>query len=399
MNLISIVWAHQSQRFVFYTYVRDSCTEICRGGGGGGGGGYCAQYSVITECTHTLTNTHISFPPLTIKKRKNSHIIGPHRFLEQPLGKLLCINCKNIAEEPQQTKCCGKLCCESCQKTLSSTCPGCSRSPLETVPDTMNKIEIGSLQVECTNTEEGCEWTGKFSGLNTHRSECPKEEISCPYSDTGCTTKLLREELDHHLHEKQQHHIEQTVGSIKTLNDTISCQQDQIDKLTTRVEAAEESSQSRIPPLVFRMTDFKQNSATNYWKSPSFYTSELGYRMRLNVKAGFCMDGNNVSDDGSIRCSIELMEGKNDPYLETTCHGEVDIQLLHTGGNSKHLPSTLDFRLWKDDRHTTYTSFSFSRKKRVSDYVGGGHCLYIRVGEIRLNEHIHKPWLLTPNQL
>ena len=90
-------------------------------------------------------------------------ISGPHSisfkeityFVEdQPGDELECIICKNLANDPHQSKCCGHTMCYSCAHKWgeqNNSCPQCRESPLEIAVDTRTKRHISSLTVYCTH--------------------------------------------------------------------------------------------------------------------------------------------------------------------------------------------------------------------------------------------------------
>ena len=60
------------------------------------------------------------------------------------------------------------------------------------------KSEIESLKVRCSNSKEGCAWTGELRSLRDHlASLCGQHEMACP---NNCTvSKIKREHLKNHL--------------------------------------------------------------------------------------------------------------------------------------------------------------------------------------------------------
>ena len=51
-----------------------------------------------------------------------------HQFVEKYPDGLICLICQNVARDPQQISCCGKLLCRACleeHKKGSNNCPQC----------------------------------------------------------------------------------------------------------------------------------------------------------------------------------------------------------------------------------------------------------------------------------
>ena len=120
---------------------------------------------------------------------------------DQPGNELECIICKNLADDPHQSKCCGHTMCYDCAHKWgerNDSCPQCRESPLEIVVDTRTKRHISSLTVYCTHYKSGCEWKGSFNTVRDHLSEdCLYEDVEC--ESDGCTEKFQRRYLAEHM--------------------------------------------------------------------------------------------------------------------------------------------------------------------------------------------------------
>ena len=120
---------------------------------------------------------------------------------DQPGDELECIICKNLADDPHQSKCCGHTMCYDCAHKWgerNDSCPQCRESPLEIAVDTRTKRHISSLTVYCTHYKSGCEWKGSFNTVRDHLSEdCPYEDVEC--ESDGCTEKFQRRYLAEHM--------------------------------------------------------------------------------------------------------------------------------------------------------------------------------------------------------
>ena len=137
-------------------------------------------------------------------------ISGPHSVSfkdisycveDKPGDDLECIICKNLADDPHQSKCCGHTMCYSCAhkwRERNNSCPQCRESPLEVVVDTRTKRHISSLTVYCTHYRSGCEWKGSLNTVRDHlREDCLYEEVEC--GNDGCTEQLQRRYLTEHM--------------------------------------------------------------------------------------------------------------------------------------------------------------------------------------------------------
>ena len=62
------------------------------------------------------------------------------------------------------------------------------------------RSEVNQLKVKCSNSEEGCEWTGELGQLNIHlesESGCDFEVVECPNKCMQYTT-IIRKDLERH---------------------------------------------------------------------------------------------------------------------------------------------------------------------------------------------------------
>ena len=122
----------------------------------------------------------------------------------KPGKDLECIICKNLADDPHQTGCCGHTVCYNCAdkwRKKSDSCPDCRVSPFLTVEDPHTKTLISSLTVYCPHYENYCNWEGSIAHVKCHLVEtCICREITCPTE--GCGMRMQRNDLDVHLKEE-----------------------------------------------------------------------------------------------------------------------------------------------------------------------------------------------------
>ena len=120
--------------------------------------------------------------------------------VETPSEELECIICKNLADEPHQTGCCGHTVCFKCAdewRKRSNSCPNCRESPLELGKDARIKRLVKGLTVYCSHYRDGCGWKGSINDLEGHlQNQCLFEEIPC--QNMGCEIKVMRRDLDDH---------------------------------------------------------------------------------------------------------------------------------------------------------------------------------------------------------
>ena len=108
------------------------------------------------------------------------------------LEELMCPICHDLFCDPCHTDC-GHIFCNACIAT-SFNCPICEKS-FKTFSDQQTARIIGSLQVKCLNSKQGCEWQGDLGDSDTHLSACKYHVLPCP---KGCGVQLQRQHFDSH---------------------------------------------------------------------------------------------------------------------------------------------------------------------------------------------------------
>lgn len=123
-----------------------------------------------------------------------------------PLDKAFeCPICLIALRDPVQITPCGHRMCNTCLKPiLRNKRPRCpldnlNFDPSKVFPDNGCHRQILNLQVLCSNTEKGCEWSGPLSEIERHQDVCSYAEVSCP---KRCGVSLERRRVsDHSSHE------------------------------------------------------------------------------------------------------------------------------------------------------------------------------------------------------
>ena len=137
-----------------------------------------------------------SFVPHSVTFKETAYYVD-----EQPGEELECIICKNLADNPHQTGCCGHTVCYNCAdkwRKKNNSCPNCRLSPLDLVKDPRTKRYISSLNVYCIHYESGCEWKGSVNNVSNHlHTKCRYEIVSC--KKEGCGAQVQRQSLDDHM--------------------------------------------------------------------------------------------------------------------------------------------------------------------------------------------------------
>ncbi len=128
------------------------------------------------------------------------------QFIDTIPDRFNCNICTSVLTEPELSVCCGQHYCSSCLKQWfvkqrKESCPHCRAegSKFQHVLNRSVSSEINQLKVQCSNSGQGCTWTGELGDLKTHlqtRSGCRFEKIDCT---NKCGTKHCRKDMDSHL--------------------------------------------------------------------------------------------------------------------------------------------------------------------------------------------------------
>ena len=119
-------------------------------------------------------------------------------FLESPPDELFCLLCSSIAQQPQQTMCCGRIYCNACfnqHMQSSNKCPKCQKN-VTSFTDLMSERRIKDLQVSCENKRNGCKWKGRLRELSDHVAQCELTTVQC--RNTGCEMRCYRKLMEQH---------------------------------------------------------------------------------------------------------------------------------------------------------------------------------------------------------
>ena len=226
-------------------------------------------------------------------------------------SRMLCLDCKMIMLEANQTSC-G---CRFCEKCISNQvkCPSCLEYPISLYRDVSIIREIFNLEVKCFNS--GCAKEMKFRDLSQHLIECEykKETIKCPLYDFGCN--LFCDETTIFEHLKKENHNVVLKSRFKELQDEYKTK---IKKLERHIEKLNSKNSSNcndfkwiIDNIRQKITNAKQG-IVDYTISPAFYVSPRGYKMALKI----FFHGNGVGKGKYLALYFIICKGEFDHELD-----------------------------------------------------------------------------------
>ena len=200
------------------------------------------------------------------------------------------VDCPNSCSE-QVLKC-------ELQNHLESSCP-LRKIECETCKEQVTKVDMQNHLGLCPDATVLCpnkcdEGNLLRRQLPAHHIICPKEVVTCKYSEAGCNVRLFRQDLQKHVSESTEHHLNLAMGKISTLKQ--------------HLRDAEEKN--RTPPVTFKMSHFAEKKENDSeWVSPAFYSHTGGYKMCLRVNP------NGFSANAHLSAFIALSYGENDDEL------------------------------------------------------------------------------------
>ena len=161
--------------------------------------------------------------------------------------------------------------------------------------------ECPEYPLACPNR---CGVTGiRRRAMPDHHSSCPLEPLDCPFKDAGCTEKIARKDMEHHMTANQQKHmlltfqsLQQTNGKLQFLQDGIKREIDSLEEsLRCNTNTRESTAQSLScmksilqvsldkigDTLTFRVRDYPQlREEKKAWHSPPF---SIGAKVRVSL--------------------------------------------------------------------------------------------------------------------
>lgn len=231
------------------------------------------------------------------------------------------------------------------------TCQYCQETGEYEERISMHLDRCPNLSLECPNEECGervlrCE-------LERHKSLCEFQRTPCKFARFGCDFELPKRELQTH-EDDTGLHLQSTKEKVLELMDQLENQE---KNFTDQIKQQEEKINSLIvtPPnraKTFELLKYrKYKLGSKPFHSPSFYTSQKGYRLSISVN----VNGIDEAERTHVSVYAHLEKGVNDESLSWPFLGSVRIELLNQ---------------YEDKNHKQYT-IKFPRDEEVSGRVTG----------------------------
>eukprot|EP00118_Oscarella_pearsei_P017447 m.172853 g.172853 ORF g.172853 m.172853 type:complete len:347 (+) comp39087_c0_seq5:29-1069(+) len=275
----------------------------------------------------------------------------------EPLDKdLECPVCMSALKEPVLTSCGHNFCCicaEKLTKYGKFQCPLDNQECQERDVFRDRKVErkVLSLLVYCSRKDQGCSWKGELRDIEGHigeRGNCSYAELSCPFSEVGCTAKLKRTGIEMHLNNEQVAHLELMMKRILSQDKVVAEQKRTVYSLEQKVEsqsrkieelqgALRRSSRKlsftwRIENWQETLQEAKTGKKRDIYSEP-YYTSFPGYKFCLNVYP----NGWGSEEGANVGLALRLMRGEYDNSLVWPFPFNYSLHLVDQSGGAGHL--------------------------------------------------------------
>ena len=112
-------------------------------------------------------------------------------------------------------------------------------------------------------------------------SDCPKQQIACPYAKAGCTKRCIRENMPKHLSDELSSHAELSTSKIASLEDRLAALE---QTMNTRVAALEtKAAETNSHTLVFKIPKFLQKAQEKNTLWSAISTDISGHKFQIYI--------------------------------------------------------------------------------------------------------------------
>ena len=229
-------------------------------------------------------------------------------------------------------------------------CPNCQFEDTFVNVTTTHRTVCEEFPLGCV---AGCRSFHSRGNMAIHLTTCAEELVPCKYSSIGCDEVIKRKDLQTHLQDKKDYHLEKAMDMVVQLRMGLSEISATVRMMATgRAEGDMNhllapfcpwlqnmpTSYPR-PPWVIKMEGFQEKKEKNKeWYSDPVYSHFGGYKMCL------CVYANGISGT-HVSGSVHLMRGDNDDNLKWPFKGTIKVSLLNQLEDGQHHT----MRLWPPD--------------------------------------------------
>ena len=243
----------------------------------------------------------------------------------------------------------------------------------------------------------GCCYGCSRMKMATHLAKCTEELVPCTYAPIGCKEVIKREQLQTHMDNKKDYHVQRAMEMVMQLGTAVTELSMSI-RLIASGEAKPDASllslpfrpwlESRptcypLPPLVFKIDEFQKKKENSYsWFSDPVYSHFGGYKMCLRVDA-------KVQFGTHVSVYIYLMQGHNDDNLKWPFEWTIKVSLLNQLEDRQHhtkqvwshghnVPETCSGRVTEGGRAKYSWGYGPFIRHQDLIYKDGKNCQYLK---------------------
>ena len=246
----------------------------------------------------------------------------------------------------------------------------------------------------------GCCNSQSRGEMAIHLTSCAEELVPCKYAAIGCTEVMKRKDLQTHLQDKKDYHLENSMDMVMQHNMVLAeitatlrmmatgaarCDTSHILKPLLRWLQNTPTSYPR-PPWVIKIEGFQKKKEKNEtWFSDPVYSHFGGYKMCLSVDA----NGNGSGRSTHVSVYVHLMRGDNDDNLKWPFKGTIKVSLLNQLEDGQHytkgpwspdyyIPEDTSGRVTEGERAVKGCGYSKFICHQDLAYKGDKNCQYLK---------------------
>ena len=194
----------------------------------------------------------------------------------------------------------------------------------------------------------GCGSFHSRGEMAVHLSTCAEELVPCKYAAIGCAEVLKRKDLQTHLHDEKDYHLEKSMDVVVQLTMIQStmfatggahCDTSHI-RFPFRCWLQNTPTCYPYPLWIIKIEGFQEKKEKNEeWFSDPVYSHFGGYKMCVCVYA----NGHGSGHGTHVSVYITLMRGDNDDNLKWPFKGTIRVSLLNQLENGQHVTQNVFF--------------------------------------------------------
>ena len=187
----------------------------------------------------------------------------------------------------------------------------------------------------------GCRSFHSRDKMANHLTSCAEELVPCKYASIGCDEMIRRKDLQTHLQDKKDYHLEKSMDMVvqhsMILSEILITGRDKCDTSHLPIPCCRWLQNTPTcyprPPWVIKMEGFQEKKEKNeVWFSDPVYSHFGGYKMCLRVDA----NGNGGEKGTNVSVFAYLMRGDNDDNLKWPFKGTIKVSLLNQLEDGQH---------------------------------------------------------------